>query len=29
VTTWTEDMLGSGIFYHTVDLVASFTDVYT
>jgi catechol 2,3-dioxygenase len=29
VTTWTEDMLGSGIFYHTGDLVASFTDVYT
>ncbi|MCP1634445.1 catechol 2,3-dioxygenase [Kerstersia gyiorum] len=29
VTTWTEDMLGSGIFYHTGDLVPSFTDVYT
>ena len=29
VTTWTEDKLGSGIFYHTGDLVASFTDVYT
>jgi len=29
VTTWTEDMLGSGIFYHTGDLVPSFTEVYT
>ena len=29
VTTWTEDQLGSGIFYHTGDLVASFTEVYT
>lgn len=29
VTTWTEDRLGSGIFYHTGELVASFTDVYT
>ena len=29
VTTWSEDKLGSGIFYHTGELVASFTDVYT
>ncbi|MBU6467208.1 MAG: catechol 2,3-dioxygenase, partial [Burkholderiales bacterium] len=29
VTTWTEDRLGSGIFYHTGELVTSFTDVYT
>lgn len=29
VTTWSEDMLGSGIFYHTGDLVPSFTEVYT
>ncbi len=29
VTTWTEDKLGSGIFYHTGDLVPSFTEVYT
>jgi catechol 2,3-dioxygenase len=29
VTTWTEDRLGSSIFYHTGDLVPSFTDVYT
>lgn len=29
VTTWTEDQLGSGIFYHTGELVPSFTDVYT
>ncbi|HMN22721.1 MAG TPA: catechol 2,3-dioxygenase, partial [Ottowia sp.] len=29
VTTWSEDRLGSGIFYHTGDLVPSFTDVYT
>ena len=29
VTTWTEDQLGSGIFYHTGELVSSFTDVYT
>lgn len=29
VTTWSEDRLGSGIFYHTGELVASFTDVYT
>ena len=28
-TTWTEDQLGSGIFYHTGEMVASFTDVYT
>jgi len=29
VTTWSEDKLGSGIFFHTGELVASFTDVYT
>ena len=29
VTTWTEDKLGSGIFYHTGELVSSFTEVYT
>jgi catechol 2,3-dioxygenase len=29
VTTWTEDRLGSAIFYHTGELVASFTEVYT
>lgn len=29
VTTWTEDHLGAGIFYHTGELVASFTEVYT
>jgi len=29
VTTWDESHLGSGIFYHTGDLVPSFTDVYT
>ena len=29
VTTWTEDHLGSGIFYHTGELVSSFTEVYT
>ena len=29
VTTWTEDQLGSGIFYHTGYLVPSFTEVYT
>ena len=29
VTTWTEDKLGTAIFYHTGDLVPSFTDVYT
>ena len=29
VTTWTEDQLGSGIFYHTGALVPSFTEVYT
>jgi|SRR5437868_9628631 len=29
VTTWTEDSLGRGIFYHTGDLVESFTSVYT
>jgi len=29
VTTWTEDKLWSGIFYHTGDAVPSFTEVYT
>jgi catechol 2,3-dioxygenase len=29
VTTWTEDKLWTGIFYHTGDAVPSFTDVYT
>ncbi len=29
VTTWDESHMGSGIFYHTGVLVASFTDVYT
>ena len=29
VTTWTEDKLWTGIFYHTGEGVASFTDVYT
>lgn len=29
VTTWTEDHLGSGIFYHTGEMVPSFTEVYT
>ncbi|MDY0329155.1 MAG: catechol 2,3-dioxygenase [Thiomonas sp.] len=29
VTTWTEDHMGSGIFYHTGELVPSFTEVYT
>jgi catechol 2,3-dioxygenase len=29
VTTWDESHLGSGIFYHTGELVSSFTDVYT
>jgi catechol 2,3-dioxygenase len=29
VTTWTEDQLGTGIFYHTRELVESFTTVYT
>jgi catechol 2,3-dioxygenase len=29
VTTWTEDRVGSGIFYHTGEMVPSFTDVYT
>lgn len=28
-TTWTEDRLGSGIFFHTGELVPSFTEVYT
>lgn len=27
--TWTEDQLGSGIFYHTGELNAAFTEVYT
>ncbi|RLA21278.1 MAG: catechol 2,3-dioxygenase [Gammaproteobacteria bacterium] len=29
VTTWTEDHLGSAIFFHTGELVESFTSVYT
>jgi catechol 2,3-dioxygenase len=29
VTTWSEDKLGSAIFYHTGELVNSFTEVYT
>src|SRR5258706_13022558 len=29
VTTWSEEKLGSGIFYHTGDLVPSFVEVYT
>ena len=29
VITWSEDQLGSGIFYHTGELVPSFTEVYT
>ncbi|CAN5366940.1 VOC family protein [soil metagenome] len=29
VTTWSEDHMGSGIFYHTGELVPSFTEVYT
>jgi catechol 2,3-dioxygenase len=29
VTTWDESHLGSGIFYHTGELVSSFTEVYT
>ena len=29
VTTWTEDQLWTGIFYHTQEPVPSFTDVYT
>jgi catechol 2,3-dioxygenase len=29
VTTWTEDQLWTGIFYHTGDAVPSFTEVYT
>jgi len=29
VTTWTEDQLGSGIFYHTGELNEAFTTVYT
>jgi catechol 2,3-dioxygenase len=29
VTTWTEENMGSGIFYHTGEMVASFTEVYT
>lgn len=29
VTTWHEERLGSAIFYHTGDLVPSFTEVYT
>ena len=29
VTTWTEDKLWTGIFFHTGDAVPSFTEVYT
>ena len=29
VTTWTEDEVGRGIFYHTGVLPGSFTEVYT
>lgn len=29
VTTWTEDKLWTGIFYHTGEAVPSFTEVYT
>jgi catechol 2,3-dioxygenase len=29
VTTWTEDKLWNGIFYHTGEPVPSFTEVYT
>ncbi|MBN9429299.1 MAG: catechol 2,3-dioxygenase [Burkholderiales bacterium] len=29
VTTWTEDKLWNGIFYHTGEAVPSFTEVYT
>jgi catechol 2,3-dioxygenase len=29
VVTWTEDSVGRGIFYHTGDMVESFTTVYT
>ncbi len=29
VVTWTEDEIGRGIFYHTGELVESFTTVYT
>lgn len=29
VTTWTEDQLGRGIFYHTGELNQAFTEVYT
>ncbi len=29
VTTWTEDKLWTGIFYHTGEVTPSFTDVYT
>ncbi|MFZ2328426.1 MAG: catechol 2,3-dioxygenase [Rhodoferax sp.] len=29
VTTWTEEHMGSGIFYHTGEMVPSFTEVYT
>jgi catechol 2,3-dioxygenase len=29
VTTWTEESLGRGIFYHTGELNAAFTEVYT
>nr|WP_012477627.1 catechol 2,3-dioxygenase [Pseudomonas sp. CT14]ABA25980.1 CbzE [Pseudomonas sp. CT14] len=29
VTTWTEDQAGRAIFFHTGEMVSSFTDVYT
>lgn len=29
VTTWTADEIGSAIFYHSGEMVGSFTDVYT
>jgi catechol 2,3-dioxygenase len=29
VTTWSEEHLGSGIFFHTGEMVSSFTEVYT
>lgn len=29
VTTWTEDELGSGVFYHTGEIIPTFVEVYT
>ncbi|MGA8785191.1 MAG: catechol 2,3-dioxygenase [Polaromonas sp.] len=29
VTTWSEEHMGSGIFFHTGEMVSSFTEVYT